>query len=110
MWMLRLSQKSEACSCRAMIGSKKGQECGRIDVVVNHKGVGPVRDIFQRDARRPAITLEIELPLQSQVYGKEIRKPELSWPGDDLTKLVNGHKSKSCVPDRRGREIKFLEL
>ena len=75
-----------------MIGAKEAEKGGRVYVVINHRSIYPVSDVFQRNAPRQTIAFESKLPLQRCVQREEIRKAELSRSGSDLAKLVNGYK------------------
>ena len=75
-----------------MISAEEAQESGRIYVVINHRSICPVGDVFQSNASRQTIAFESKLPLQGRIQREEIRKAELPRPGSDLAKLVNGYK------------------
>src|SRR5258708_31812452 len=105
---LLLSQKPYAPVQRAVVRAEEGEEPGRVYVVVNHAGIFTVHDVVYANACRPPIAVKPKLAFHSGVQRKEIREAELPRSGNDLAKLVNGHKAKPETPHPRPRHVKLL--
>src|SRR6185503_7386076 len=104
------SQEPDPSIQRAMVRAKERQKCRRVYVIVHHGRILPIQDIVHAYARGPAISMKRELSFHRGIQRKELRKAELSRPGNDLPKLVNGHKAEAGAPYAGPCHIKLLEL
>src|SRR5690349_18640454 len=93
-----------------MVRAKERQEARRIYVVVDDRGILAVHHVVHANARRPAVAAKCKFPLHRQIERCKIWEPELSRLGNDLAKLVDGHKGKAGTPDAGPCQVKFLQL